>query len=640
MAYQCIPISHHPHMPYAVLGVETGSVTQLSRVPTRASTHPRVVSPPSHEHNWALVTSQHQCVGCGRFDFYLCSGCLQIWCPGCAAGGQPPSYGPAIPGPWWSTEKSVGTCSRCDEDTQVAVSSEPAVQSSKQDGWLPSGKMRAQAERNKELMATAEEKRRKTSKPPYVWPVVQKGMRPAQAVIQARASIKANTDRLMASQLALAETMKAAADVKRKLNFEQMEIPELPDGDLEHSGLYEAPHVADASRGRVLGTDGQPIYWPWESEHNRVQNRAAPFKSTRQLRKRHQLDDLVELGLNYASKDGNRGRTHVGVRAWFSFCTDIMGVPADRPMDPMSTPLWEKLEDEWLAMRFVCALVQDKGLTVNSASQYFSSANAWHGREHGVKLAGGLKLERLPAMLKGLRRVIGEAPKKLRRGVAPRALRRAMDLLLDPNDPAHANLRAALATAFLGMLRASEFTTPNGKVDEDHTLMVSDLVDLTDARMVLMMAPCKNMHHLKGKTCPLVIGAGGDFIDAVAEVRNRLRVDPVAPGAEASTPLFRDPKTNSPLRYDFVNNLVKKLMRAVGEKEGDFSSHSLRIGGATAHFTAGANETVIRTMGRWSSDIYRLYVRACFEQCCEWTRKAGSTEVSDLSGEFDEVDSY
>ena len=81
-------------------------------------------------------------------------------------------------------------------------------------------------------------------------------------------------------------------------------------------------------------------------------------------------------------------------------------------------------------------------------------------------------------------------------------------------------------------------------------------------------------------------------------------------------------------------------MRAVGEKEGDFSSHSLRIGGATAHFTAGANETVIRTMGRWSSDIYRLYVRACFEQCCEWTRKAGSTEVSDLSGEFDEVDSY
>ena len=33
-------------------------------------------------------------------------------------------------------------------------------------------------------------------------------------------------------------------------------------------------------------------------------------------------------------------------------------------------------------------------------------------------------------------------------------------------------------------------------------------------------------------------------------------------------------------------------------------------------------------------------VRACFEQCCEWTKLAGSQTVSDLSGQFDEVDNY
>ena len=43
-------------------------------------------------------------------------------------------------------------------------------------------------------------------------------------------------------------------------------------------------------------------------------------------------------------------------------------------------------------------------------------------------------------------------------------------------------------------------------------------------------------------------------------------------------------------------------------------------------------------MGRWSSDLHRLYVRACFEQCVDWTRRAGSTQVSDLAGTFDEVD--
>ena len=81
-------------------------------------------------------------------------------------------------------------------------------------------------------------------------------------------------------------------------------------------------------------------------------------------------------------------------------------------------------------------------------------------------------------------------------------------------------------------------------------------------------------------------------------------------------------------------------MAAIGEDPTQFGTHSMRIGGATALFTAGANETVIRTMGRWSSDLHRLYVRACFEQCVDWTRKAGSTQVTDLAGEFDEVDNY
>ena len=38
--------------------------------------------------------------------------------------------------------------------------------------------------------------------------------------------------------------------------------------------------------------------------------------------------------------------------------------------------------------------------------------------------------------------------------------------------------------------------------------------------------------------------------------------------------------------------------------------------------------------------MHRLYVRAYFEQCVDWTKKAGSTKVSDLSGTFDEVDYY
>ena len=103
-----------------------------------------------------------------------------------------------------------------------------------------------------------------------------------------------------------------------------------------------------------------------------------------------------------------------------------------------------------------------------------------------------------------------------------------------------------------------------------------------------------------------------------------LRVDPAGHLSPASVPIFRDPTNNACITKETVHALVKSLMVSVGESPEHFGTHSMRIGGATALFAQGADPTVIRTMGRWSSDIYRLYVRACF----------------DVVVEFDEVDYY
>ena len=387
--------------------------------------------------------------------------------------------------------------------------------------------------------------------------------------------------------------------------------------------------------------DGMHVVWPWERGHAAAISGQMARSSTRPLRRRHRLDSFVDMYLDMASSDGRRGRTHTGVKAWFTFCEDVMRTPGDRPLDP-NAPLWVRLEEEWLAMRFVCALVEERGLSVRSAANYFSAVQGWHAREHGVKLAGGLKLEKLPQMLKGLRRAKGETARAIRRGISPAMLRLAMDKLLDPADALHANIRAALCTALQGLLRSQEFSVVSGS-SRGSSLVPSrsDLVELSSERMVLMMAPCKNMHHLGGKTCPLVIGAGGEQVDAVAEVANLLRVDPAPRDSSKETPLFRNPYTGKALKYEEIAEWTRKLMAAIGENPSQFGTHSYRIGGATALFSAGANETVIRTMGRWSSDIHRLYVRACFEDCCEWTRLAGSSSSKDVaSGEFDEVDYY
>ena len=119
-----------------------------------------------------------------------------------------------------------------------------------------------------------------------------------------------------------------------------------------------------------------------------------------------------------------------------------------------------------------------------------------------------------------------------------------------------------------------------------------------------------------------------------------LRVDKVDERLADQTPLFRNPIDNSPLSYSQMLAATKHIAQTSGSNPDQFGTHSFRIGGATALFAAGASETIIRTMGRWSSDLHRLYVRACYEQCCEWSKRAGSVEVSDLAEDFDEVDHY
>ena len=302
----------------------------------------------------------------------------------------------------------------------------------------------------------------------------------------------------------------------------------------------------------------------------------------------------------------------------------------------MTTPLVAKLEEEWLGMRYIVYLVEVIGVVPETARQYFSLFQGWHMKTQGIKLAGGLKLERLPAMVKGLKRLHGGTPKEVRRNISPELLRLAMDKCLDPATPLHANLRAAIATAFQGLLRSQEFCGTS----KANTIHRSDLRKLSALMAIIMIHPCKNMNHLgSGKTCPLVIGAGGKFIDAVAEIANLMRVDPSA-SADNATPLFRDPSSNKPFTYAQIRSVCDQLLRSVGLDPADFGTHFLRISGASALFAAGANETIIRTMGRWSSDLYRVYVRACFEQTIKWTCTMGSTATNPIRDTFDEVEHY
>eukprot|EP00964_Phaeocystis_antarctica_P052640 scaffold30835_cov74-Phaeocystis_antarctica.AAC.1 len=60
-----------------------------------------------------------------------------------------------------------------------------------------------------------------------------------------------------------------------------------------------------------------------------------------------------------------------------------------------------------------------------------------------------------------------------------------------------------------------------------------------------MMRPCKNDKVEQGKRVPLLLPAGGKYLDAYEALERLFRLDPVPEGEEARTPLFRDPATGA-----------------------------------------------------------------------------------------------
>ena len=84
----------------------------------------------------------------------------------------------------------------------------------------------------------------------------------------------------------------------------------------------------------------------------------------------------------------------------------------------------------------------------------------------------------------------------------------------------------------------------------------------------------------------------------------------------------------------------KRFAAHLGFPLEESTTHVYRISGATALFTAGGSEMLIRTMGRWSSDLHRLYVRCCYRTCAEWGARLGSAEVEPDAADFDEVEFY
>ena len=101
------------------------------------------------------------------------------------------------------------------------------------------------------------------------------------------------------------------------------------------------------------------------------------------------------------------------------------------------------------------------------------------------------------------------------------------------------------------------------------------------------------LYYNEGEKCvPVYIYAGGTTLDAYKELKQLVETDPIPAERAPHTPLFRDPRTGGPLSVPQLRDLVRALLYAAGTYDvSNYGAHSLRVGGASALFSIGAERS-------------------------------------------------
>ena len=144
----------------------------------------------------------------------------------------------------------------------------------------------------------------------------------------------------------------------------------------------------------------------------------------------------------------------------------VLGLPALRPLDPLSATLQQKRVELERAAQFVHTGMKYLNWSPDTASQYLGTVNAWHNRRALVPLAGGADLALPRAIAAGLAREFVPKPKPTRHGCPAHALAEGMDIVCGPRgqcDPISQAFRSLATACFCGLIRGGEAVTQQGK---------------------------------------------------------------------------------------------------------------------------------------------------------------------------------
>lgn len=105
------------------------------------------------------------------------------------------------------------------------------------------------------------------------------------------------------------------------------------------------------------------------------------------------------------------------------------------------------------------------------------------------------------------------------------------------------------------------------------------------------------------KGVAIFLGKTNNELCPVTAIATYLALRGTSPG-----PFFRFNNGQPLTRESFVSR-VRRLVTEAGVEAKKYAGHSFRVGAASTAAACGVEDSLIKTLGRWESSAYLLYVR-------------------------------
>ena len=270
---------------------------------------------------------------------------------------------------------------------------------------------------------------------------------------------------------------------------------------------------------------------------------------------------------------------------------------------------------EWVLSFFV-ALLYREGLSGGTVKSYLSAVRHMH-ISMGLGDPHISSMPQLEYVVKGMKKKTAGRAARVRRPITPQILRQMKQVWqLLPDRHNSAMLWAAVCMCFFGFLRSGEVVVPS---DSDYDS--STHLSFGDVRVDSVDFPQYVEVRIKAsKTDPFRQGVSvflgwkdADLCPVGAVLDYMVRRG----SGQGPFFLFSDGRFLS--RERFVAS-VRSALQAAGVEASDYAGHSFRIGAATTAALCGVQDSLIKTLGRWESSAYMLYIRTPREALCAVSR--------------------